>query len=68
MSIYVLWRLSYIMTLVYYLCAQCDLLIGADGVKSSFRRCMLEVLARGMDADVPIKMVPACPVLPIEGG
>lgn len=36
--------------------AQCDVLIGADGIRSSVRYCMLEGLARGMDdADAQIK-------------
>ncbi len=42
--------------------AQCDVLIGADGIKSSVRRYMLEDLARGMDAKAQIK--DGCPPSP----
>ena len=35
--------------------AQCDVLIGADGIKSSVRRYMLEDLARWMDANAQIE-------------
>jgi salicylate hydroxylase len=31
--------------------AQCDVLIGADGIKSSIRDCMLKDVARGIDVD-----------------
>jgi len=43
--------------------AQCDVLIGADGIKSSVRRCMLEDLAVRMDGEAQIKDGPLHPRL-----
>ena len=43
--------------------AHCDVLIGADGVKSSIRRCMFEHLACGVDAEAQIGDGPPQPHL-----